>query len=487
MRLLILKPVLAIVLVLATLVSKAAETDVNVDVTTGGFEAADRAWAAFIQPPPAGADAQLRDSFAAFSEALANNSFAEAEIVAKKMVQQASTPASMDTLSRARALHNLAVSQQFQGSHEAAIQNYDAAIGVIAKVEDSLGAEMILPLRGKALAYLDTERPFEAFQAYDRALHISNVNFGPHSLNQLPILRSRMQVYLDHGDTKRALELLDRIALLYSRRYARDSQEMLPAVYQQAQLYGQLDMLNEERAAWRQVLNIKEKHHAETDLALIEPHIRIAENFITELRQVVYRSGTTPTAEKHLRKALWIAKNSPDSDWLVQTKCLLALADYFTLVNVGSQANRYYEEAWQLMSANPGDLSFRAATLEEPVALAQPRPDPYANFTYNPDRDEIDPAQYREGEIVISYTVNERGRTQDIRIVTADPPDFSHMERRVRNAVKEFVFRPRYEAGQVVVSPEQQYRAQYLYLQDEYRASLAKSGKLDRPAAPDPF
>ena len=465
---------------IAVLISVAAIADENnADETVEkSASPAKFAWSELIQPLPTTADQQQRDRFASFTEALANESFSEAEIAAKQMVERVNADAIDAAEARARALHNLAIAQQLKGSHESAIQNYAVALDIISSEESNLSPSLILPLRGLAIALLDTGRPQEAFQTNDRALHISNVNYGPHSLKQLPILNSKMQVYLEQDDQGSALDVLDRIYILYSRRYSRKSEELLPAVYQQAELYGKLGMLAEERAAWRHILAIKQEHHAENDLALIEPNIKIAENFIRELRRVVYRSGTTPTAEKHLKKALWIAENSPYGDWKVRKDCLLAIADYYTLVNVGSRAHRYYAAAWDLMSSKQAYLVARAESLEMPVPLARPKPDPYANFEYNPDRDKIDPKDYLDGEIVMEFTVNNRGRTQDLRVVEADPPNFSHMERRVRNAVKEFVYRPRHVEGMAAATRNQQYRVRYFYRPSEYRASIAKAGKL---------
>ena len=441
-------------------------------------------WSELIQPPLPGAEQQQRDQFASFTESLSNESFEEAEGIAKQMVEQVDAGSDSAAMARARSLHNLAIAQQFQGHHDSAIQNYKAALHLIGSSDDMLSESLVLPLRGLALAYVDTDRTFEAFDTFDRALHVSNVNYGPHSLNQLPILSSKMQAYLDNNDVGTALEVLDRISILYSRKYSWNSQEMLPAVYLQAEMYGQLGMLAEERMAWRHILAIKQEHHAEDDIELIEPNIKIAANFIRELRKVVYRSGTTPSAEKHLKKALWIAENSPDASWQSEIRCLLALADYYTLLNVGSQAHRYYAQAWNLLSSDDAYLPNRAASFALPVPLARPKPDPYANFEYNPDRDAFSQNDYLQGEMVMAYTVNDRGRTQDLRIVEASPPNFSHMERRVRNSVKEFVFRPRYAGGKAIEANDQRYRMKYYYRPAEYKASLEKSDKLARPTLP---
>lgn len=471
---------------MAVLVSVAAVADdlTAVDLSANPANPANPAtyaWSELIQAPPATADRQQRDRFASFTDALANESFSEAEIVGKQMVEEVDADA-VDALSvRARALHNLAIAQQFQGRHDSAKQNFSAALDVIASKEGNLSPTLILPLRGLAIAHLDAGQTFEAFAAFDRALHVSNVNYGPHSFKQLPILNSKMQVYLEQNDQGSAVDMVDRIYMLYSRKYARKSEEMLPVMHQRAELYGTLKMYSAEYKAWRDILLIKRKHYAENDLALIEPNIRLARINIRDLRRNAYRSVTTSAAERHLKQALRIAQNSPEGNWEVKKECLLSLADFYTLFDMRGRARRYYAAAWDLMSSDEEYRLARAEDLENPVPLALPAPYPYANFEYKRNRDEIDPNDYVEGEIVMSFTVNERGRTEDHRLVEADPANFSPMEKRVRNSVEKFIYRPRHVDGRATATSDQQYRARYFYLPSEYRASIEKSGKRVRP------
>jgi len=434
-------------------------------------------WSELIQAPTTSADQQQRDRFASFNEALVNESFSEAEIVAKQMVESVNAE-SIDAVSaRAHALQNLAVAQQLQGSHESSLQNYAAALSLIASEEDNLSPALIMPLRGLANVHLDTGDTDQAFATFDRAMHVSNVNYGPHSFDQLPILQSKMHVYIGQNDTASALDMLDRIYMLYTRRYAWESEELLPALYQKAEVYGQLNIRGEAYRAWRHIRAIKREHYAKNDVALIEPNIRMAELSIYSLRGEVYRAVTTSTAEKHLKKALWIAENNPDSGWEVRKDCLLALADYYTLFDLRGRAHRHYRAAWELMSSSENLLVARAEDFESPVPLSRPKPDPYANFEYNPNRENITPDDYLQGEMVVAFTVNDHGRTKDQRIVEANPPNFSRMELRARNAVEEFVYRPRYVDGVAADTGDQQYRVKYFYLPLDYEAEIVKSHK----------
>lgn len=432
-------------------------------------------WSELIQPSPATADQQQRDRFASFADSLANESFSEAEIAAKQMVEEVTADAADATFARARALHNLAIAQQLQGNHQSAVQNYSAAVAVIASDADNLSLSLILPLRGLASAQLDAGRPDEAFAAYARALHVSRVNHGPHSLKQLPILNSRMQLHLDQRDLKSTLDMLERIHILYRRKFPRDSQELLPLYQQRAALYARLKMPGDAYNAWRHILIIQQKHYGKNDLALIEPYMRLAQISMGHLRQDAFRNVTTSSAEKYLKRALRIAQDSPEENWEIKKDCLLSLADFYTLFDMKARARRYYSAAWDLMSSDDEYRLARAQDLETPVPLAQPAPYPYANFEYDRNRDQIDPNDYLEGEIVMSFTVNDRGRTEDHWLVESNPANFSPMEKRVRNSVKEFIYRPRYVDGKPAATRNQQYRAKYFYVQSEYQASIEKS------------
>lgn len=441
-------------------------------------------WMEIIQPPVPADNAEQQLFFESFSDALANGAIDEAETTAKKMVENAGKVDADNPSGRSRALHNLAVSQQLGGQYDAAILNYQTAVDIIVTAEGRLSPALVLPLRGLAGAHLDNEQPLKALRSYESALHVSNVNHGPHSLQQQPVLSSILQMHLDAGEANSALDVLDRIYLLNLRNHSRDSEELLPVLLEKAAVYDRLGMLVEERNTWLELTRIIRKTRGEDDIELIEPNLRLARLLIYELNKFVLRTG--PAAEKHLRRALWLADNNPAVGWELRKKCLLALADYYTLVNLQGQANRYYLRVWELLASDDAYLATRAAELEATVPILQPHPYPYANFEYNPDSEKIDPQDYLDGTMTLQFTVTRRGRTQDIRIIEANPEDFVRMERRARNALKNFIYRPRYTAGTAVDTAGVQYRLEYHYRPSEYAASRAKTGKLGRPRPTKP-
>ena len=467
-----------ILLSLATRLLIAADSSA-IDSPELHASAADFDWSEYLQPPPADADSAESESFATLADAMGNASFSEAEITAKHLVEKTIAEGRQSEI-RARALHNLAVAQHALGRHDAAKQNYIASVDVITASQNNLSPDLILPLRGLAAVFLATEQANDAFAALERAQHVSNVNYGPHSLRQLPILNARLDYYLRQGDADAAIDVLDHVNLLYTRKYDRLSVEMLPALYRKADVFGRLKHYGEERRAWRQILAIKQEHLPANDLELIEPNIRIAGNVIRTMRKDSMRSVSSSAAEKHLKAALRIAEDNPETGWQVQMECILSLADFYTLFDMKARARRYYSEAWTLLSSGEHQLAARAKSLEVAVPIARRPPDPYANFEYRPDRDTAEQEDYIEGEMTLTFTVDERGRTRDLRVVEADPPGFLHMERRVRNAVEQFIYRPRLDDGMPVATSDELYRARYFYVPSEYQASLEKTAARSR-------
>jgi tetratricopeptide (TPR) repeat protein len=441
-------------------------------------------WASHLLVLP-GASPDIRGQYSDLTEALAAGSLDEAETTAKQMAESAAANAGTKVVARARTLHNLGVVQHLRADYAAAILNYKAAVGAINSAQDMLSLELVEPLHALGIAYTDNGDPVAALDAFDTALHISNVNDGPHSLQQVPVLRSLQSLHERQGDAVTASVTLDRIHQLHLRQYGPDSEELLPVLREQAEFYKRHHMPTREYMAWRESLLILRRHRGHNDLSLIEPQLNLAHNLIRDMRRIRNRSGpTAPSAEKYLKRALAISTHNPDADWKVKRRTTLALADYYMLIGMYAQGHRYYRDAWQLMS-DGSLLSQREHDLETIVPISRPHPDPYANFEYNPDTEKIDPDDYRQGLIVAEFTVNVRGRAEDVRIVEQSPPDFERMEWRMRTALKDFVYRPRFVDGEPEKTNKYRYSLEYFYLPEEYEASLAKSGKLNRPTPPD--
>jgi hypothetical protein len=435
-------------------------------------------WSRYVRLPSPGAESRLQvDSLRA---AIRNGSLDEAEIVAKQAVERASTEGS-SAAGRAQALQNLAAVQYLRKDLAPAIRNYRAAVDAIVAREDHLSADLVLPLQALAIAYDADERPVEAFDTLTRALHVSNVNFGPHSLQQVPIIESIMDMHYAHGDDESGNDALDRITMIYTRRFGREADELLPVLRRRAAEFRRQHSLFEERREWRHMLDVIRHTRGEDDLAMIEPLTGLAENFMAEMTHMVFRARPTgPTAEYYFLQAQAIADGNPDSDAMTRVKCMLALGDYYTRIDMPARARNWYGQAWALMSGNDALLAERADLMERPNALYAPAPARYANFGYDLDARDVRDSDYAKGHIVVTYSVDDRGRARDIEIIEAEPPDFGRMETHVTATLKNYVYRPRYRGGSPRAVKNLRFRHDFLYLPEVYRESSMVYGKVRR-------
>jgi len=163
------------------------------------------------------AQQQLAEDFALYKNLLANGMTAEADVVAKRIVELSIRWNGFESADTAWALTNLAIVQHFNKEYETAQQNYEAAIGIIEQVEHRLTSALINPLRGLGAAQLASGRPDMALDTFGRARHVSHVNEGPHNLDQVVILESIAEIYIYIGEIEKADKLHDRTYALYAR------------------------------------------------------------------------------------------------------------------------------------------------------------------------------------------------------------------------------------------------------------------------------
>ena len=217
------------------------------------------------------AQQQLSEDFTLYKNLLANGMTAEADVVAKRIVELSIRENGFESSDTAKALTNLAIVQHRNEDYETAQQNYEAAIGIIELVEDRLNSALINPLRGLGASQLAAGRPDLALDTFGRARHVTHVNEGPHNLDQVPIIESLAEINIYIGEFEQAYDLQDRVYALYARRYAVDSDQIIPALFKRAEWQHRLRLYGRERDTYRRIIKIIEKNHGKKELALIRP------------------------------------------------------------------------------------------------------------------------------------------------------------------------------------------------------------------------
>ena len=406
--------------------------------------------------------------FRRFKDLKAAGSLDEAENVAKRMVELSITaggPTSNDT---AKALNNLAVIQHETQDYEAAQQNFNAAIGIIEDNEDQLNALLINPLRGLGAAQLGAGQLGKAARSFQRAVHISHVNEGPHNLEQIPILESLAETNLRLGENDEAKNNHDMIYALNVRHYAGNSMEMVPALLRRAQWQRRTGYILDERATYRRVIRIIETSSGKDNVALIRPLMKLGESyfFVDTSQSQGFQTATASSGEMYFKRAVRIAEDNPDSNWVTLAKAKLAIGDYYNFRSNPNRANRAYQDAWTIMSAEEDRLDTRRISLEVLTALNDDPIPRYVGSATRSDR-QLEDDSLREGHVIVSYDVNTRGRVSALKIVEATPAVFDDMRRLVQREVRTRIFRPRFENAVPVESTNEIFTHSFFYRQEE--------------------
>lgn len=394
---------------------------------------------------------RLQRLFTMYRDAVADRNYGEADVLGKQIVETTIGIFGLDSHESAKALTNLAIAQHGIADYESAILNYNSAIGIIERVDDMLSPGLINPLRGLGAAQLASGRPDLARDAFDRAVHISHVNEGPHNLDQIEILESLSETYLSVGEFEDAADVQKRIFYLQARNVDDRSLDIIPALRTRAEWQRRMHLYDQERFTWRRIISIIEDEKGNESLELVEPLTELGKSYLFVGYSDVPFVDTSSTAsgEIYLKRAVRITERNEAATWLDQTKAMLELADFYLMTGRPNRGHRIYGDVWELLSADESRLAARAEELEQTVLLQEVYPP--RMYGGDPAVPLLEaPPGYETGSVTYEYTVTTRGTPRDVVIVQADPVGLDSMYETVARDVRRMIYRPRIVGGQPV-------------------------------------
>ena len=418
---------------------------------------------------------ELAVEFELFKQLMMENVFDEADTVAKRVVELALRTYGPQSNEFAKALTNLAIVQSETEQFDAAQQNFESAIEIIEDSEDRLNAQLVNPLTGLGRAQLESGRPDLATKTYQRAVHVTHVNEGPHNLDQLGLLESIAETHVRMGDLESAKEAQDTIYAINVREYELDTPELVPSLLRRAQWQHKAGFIFDERATYRRAIRIIEEHSGRDSLDLVEPLILLGRSYfyLDASGQVSFHDSSMSSGEIYFRRAARIAEEHPDTNWQVVVQAQLALGDYYLYNNNPQRGRQVYADAWNLLSEHEDGLAVRRIQLEQVVPLKQNKLPLYVSSDEDQKAPDDQDNPLLQGSISISYSVSTRGRAAKLRMIEAQPPEFERMIGLVQREVRRRIYRPRLEDGEVVETPDLILVHKYFYRQSDLDAARA--------------
>ena len=411
---------------------------------------------------------RLLIEFERYKQLVADGVYDEADTVAKRIVGMAAQTSGPRSMEMAKALTNLAIVQHRNEEYVPAQQNYLASIEIIEDIDDRLSSHLVNPLKGLGAAQLDGGRPDLAHGTFQRAVHITHVNDGPHNPYQLELLQSLAEVNLRLGETDDAKDLQDRMYMLNARQHDPDTMEMVPTLVQRARWQHRAGLIIEERTTYRRIIQIIERNAGKDSLLLVKPLIAYGRSYLyADLSGAVDpRSANLNTGEIFFKRALRITEASPESQWKIRATTKLALGDYYMYIGSDNRGRKVYVDAWQDLSIDAAALNFRKESMESAILLDDPPLPKY--ITGDSDEKSVRKSEdLLTASLTINYEVNNRGRVSAIKLIDASPPDFTQMMRAVQRNLRARIYRPRYEDAMPTVTPNQILVHEYFYRQSD--------------------
>lgn len=409
--------------------------------------------------------AEIIRLFAVYKEAVSSKNFLEADTLAKQIIELSIKVFGIDSEESAKSLTNLAIAQHGNREFEAAERNYLSAIDIIERIsDDSLNASLINPLKGLGATQLALGRPKMAQSTFQRAVHLSHVNEGPHNLDQIEVLESMAEISLAVGEHKEAQDLQEKMFSLQARNIPVNSLDVLPALNNQAHWQHRLQLYERERATWRRVISVIEQQLGKEHLQLIPPLTNLGNSylFVTPVEFDMQPEISVSSGESYLRRANRIADSNPDADWQLLERTLLSLGDYYVMSGRPNRASRIYEELWVMLSEDAEKLGDRRDNLEKPNVLQPVYPPKY--YRGEQQADQIpDTSNFETGIVSFGFTINSSGRPTNIIHLETQPAEFEEMRQHVLRNIRHLVYRPRVEEGRMVERPEMTYVHEFYY------------------------
>ena len=423
-----------------------------------------------IAARPESYDETVQRLFISYKEAVFAGMFEEADTLAKQIVELSIGVNGLDSRRTATALTNLAVAQHGMEQYESAILNYTAAIGIVERIEDRLNAALINPLRGLGAAQFASDRPNLAKKAFDRAVHISHVNDGPHNLEQIESLMSLSEIFLSVGETNDAVNIQKRIFYLQARNTEPESLDIIPALQTRAGWQRRMQFYEQERFTWRRIIRIIEKEKGKESLDLIEPLTELAISYVA-MASIVLPERLQPTissGEPYLKRAVRIADKNPDSTFRMRVDVKMELADYYLLVDQSARANSVYRDVWDLLSEDEAYLDLRVSMLESGLILRKIYP-PTTADSKGDSAASGDASEYRSGTVRFRYNVNKHGRATRVTLLDANPEGLDNLYKKIGRELRYIVHRPRFVDGEPTENLDLTFSHQFFYRETDIK------------------
>ncbi len=381
-----------------------------------------------------------------YDEAMHAGMYSEAANAAAGYISTLLNQPDYDRREWAASLVRLGHAQRSGEDHDAAIRNYQQAIGILRTETDRLDASLVEPMLGLSEAMIGTSRYADAVEALESVLHLQQVNHGLHDLSQAEPLQRLSDIYLALGNADQALARQRAHTSLYERNFPGDDVRKLNALLAEAGLLDDLGLRVDSHTTYRRTINMVERAEGHRAPELL-PALVLAADLVAN-NEIKDGYDGRPLARRYIQKVVWIADSSEELTVLERADAYIAAGDFMSLQTLDrAAALRRYLQGWELIAAESTLGIELDERFGEPTLLQEmPRttvPDMRSLFQQMSSRETS-----AGSRIVVRFDVNVEGEAENIEVIEGDPTGY--WSELVVDHVEKFVFRPKIVDGEAV-------------------------------------
>lgn len=360
----------------------------------------------------------------------------------------------------------------------------------IKKIEIESGAysnQLSEQLSGLGKVYQDIGQHDEAIEAFKRSAHISRINDGLYSLNQVPIVENMAESFVRRGQWKDASESKQYLLWLYHKNYEDGDQRLLPAINSLSHWFlsyhamhynsSTINLVSLADGMFKNSLRIIRDNYGDTDIRSADAYKGLIQTnwyfrtmpTIPGLEYINSEFETIPSNDLSMdpqRKQLDLVyvhrrsrregmsainglielyADNPEAPPGAEAQAIVELGDWNLLFGDRHNAIDAYKEAQQKLSSNEHEevRSQVNKLFGRPVALPNlPLLESIAGLE--------SPEQPSSGYVVAQFDVSKQGDVRNISILESMPENDISQRRKAKMSLSRVKFRPRFVNGEPV-------------------------------------
>jgi tetratricopeptide (TPR) repeat protein len=416
------------------------------------------------------ADATDRDRDAPlfkYEASIKERRWEDALVPAQQLVDLAKAKEGEQSLALAEALIRLGGVQYQLKDYPNAEASFITALRIREKQGGALARGLEEPLSGLGLTLAATDRHAEAAEVLERALLVSQRHNGLFDVSQNGLRLQLANSLIESGRGLEAHQQMQNLLQTAETAYGRNDLRFAEIADVGGDWYSRWGFFDIGRSLYRTAIKTIETKAGPNDPRLVNPLRSLGRSFIRELLftnaglvrapanggfRLLSRTRLPQEGEDAMVRAVRIMEANGARNPTVFRVALIDSGDWYLLKDDRDKALEFYGKALTLPAAGTTETALVGDPLSFPAMLDYEQPQVARRYL---ERDRS-PEKLIERKLTMEFTVSSTGAVVDPRIIESDATE--RMERETLTSIREALYRPRFENGVPVDTPNVRYQ-----------------------------